>query len=100
MFLNKGKFKEQRLLCPETIDLIIRNHLENNQTITELAPNRLIVENLLNLNEYLRDKLRTKVTIQEANRDIEFEYPAENYNKYSRELNLLLGLVWIGFGFG
>jgi CubicO group peptidase (beta-lactamase class C family) len=52
MFLNKGKFKEKRLLCPETIDLITKNYLENDQTITELALNRLIVENFLNLNEY------------------------------------------------
>ncbi|UCG00623.1 MAG: beta-lactamase family protein [Candidatus Heimdallarchaeota archaeon] len=52
MFLNKGKFKEQRLLCPATIDLITRNYLVANRTITEQALNPLIVENFLNLNEY------------------------------------------------
>ncbi|UCE13832.1 MAG: beta-lactamase family protein [Candidatus Heimdallarchaeota archaeon] len=52
MFLNKGKFKEKQLLCSETIDLITRNYLENNRTITDQALNRLIVESLLNLNEY------------------------------------------------
>ncbi len=52
MFLNKGKFKEQRILSPETIELITRNYLKNNQTITESALNRVIVENILNLNEY------------------------------------------------
>jgi CubicO group peptidase (beta-lactamase class C family) len=50
--LNKGKFKEKRLLNPETIDLMTRNYLEKNQTIPELALNRFIVENLLNLHEY------------------------------------------------
>lgn len=52
MFLNKGKFKEERLLCPETIDLITRNHLENNQTIPELALDGLVLEYLKKLNEY------------------------------------------------
>ncbi|MFX0171113.1 MAG: serine hydrolase domain-containing protein [Candidatus Hodarchaeota archaeon] len=51
MFLNKGKFKEKRLLCPETIDLITKNHLANDQTITEFALDNSIVE-MLNLNEH------------------------------------------------
>jgi type IV pilus assembly protein PilM len=55
---------------------------------------------LSNLNEYLRDKLKLKITIQEVYKDIEFQYPAESYNKYCRELNLLLGLAWRGFGSG
>ncbi|MFX0117394.1 MAG: serine hydrolase domain-containing protein [Candidatus Hodarchaeota archaeon] len=28
MLLNRGKFKEKRLLCPEIIDLMTRNHLK------------------------------------------------------------------------
>jgi type IV pilus assembly protein PilM len=55
---------------------------------------------LINLNEYLKDKLKTKVSLQQACKDVEFEYAAENYNRYSRELNLLLGLAWRGFGSG
>ncbi|MFX0181670.1 MAG: serine hydrolase domain-containing protein [Candidatus Hodarchaeota archaeon] len=51
IFLNKGKFKEKRLLCPETINLITKNHLVDNHTITEFALDKSIVE-MLKLNEH------------------------------------------------
>ncbi|MFX0207080.1 MAG: serine hydrolase domain-containing protein [Candidatus Hodarchaeota archaeon] len=36
MCLDKGRFKDKRLLDSETIDLITKNHLKNNQTIPTL----------------------------------------------------------------
>ena len=36
MCLNKGKFKDKRLLDSETFDLITKNHLKNNQTIPDV----------------------------------------------------------------
>ncbi len=40
MFLNKGKFKENQILAPETVELMTRNYLKENRTITELLSNK------------------------------------------------------------
>jgi CubicO group peptidase (beta-lactamase class C family) len=65
MFLNKGKFKEKRLLYSETVDLITKNHLKNNQTITDMALSRTIVD-YLRLHEYGQG-LGIRVRIKENN---------------------------------
>jgi type IV pilus assembly protein PilM len=50
---------------------------------------------LINLNKYLVDKLKTRITMQEPIADILVSSSSDNiYNKYFQELNLLLGLAW------
>ncbi|MFX1286664.1 MAG: serine hydrolase domain-containing protein [Promethearchaeota archaeon] len=66
IFLNKGIFKGNRLLSPETIDLITKNHLKNNQTIPDLVLDRVPDDNyFLNLTGYGQG-LGIRVLIEEG----------------------------------
>lgn len=52
MLYNKGIFKEKRIISTETLDLITKNHLQNNETIPKLALNPFVVESMLKLEDY------------------------------------------------
>ena len=47
MLLNKGKFKEKKILGPETVELMTRNYLKENRAITESQ-----IKELFELNDH------------------------------------------------
>jgi len=51
---------------------------------------------LINLNEYLRDKLKTKVTVYAPPKDIKISCDASSYHKYFPQMSLLLGIALRG----